>query len=421
MLQSKNGSFKRQNRQGETVHSHIVNISLVLTGKMEIIKGIAADNSIQIIPDIEENLYIKIASPALDRILDIILDNAITYNMPQGTIHISLKSNAKAVILVVRNTGQGISKDRLEQIFTPRGQGASDKKGMRKGLPWVKNIINDISGNISIEINENRETTLTIKFKRKNTKNDKQYKFIEQIEMAGPVKKKRIRLKPETYTDKKKTILVIEKDPELLCFMQEQMKKEFNFFYIRDFLKEIQKLETMPKPDIVIINMTERDYNISGTIHESWEYQNIMLVFYTVAATKRELLKGFRYGSAVEYLDKPCSIDVLCSKIKAILRYRDININRTIEDVKRNIFKAIKSDKKGTTLFEYKATVYDLTEREKKVIRCIVKGMENQEIAEKIGVDIDSVERYIKNAQEKCGLHTRLQLLNFFRNIEGVY
>lgn len=399
-------------RQGEVVykHQHIVNISLVTMGKIELFKGKASDNHIQVISKILENLHIKIASPALDRILDIILDNAIKHNIPRGTILINLESDSKAVILTVRNTGPGIPAEKIKHIFKPQKQSTSGEC-----LPWVKNILIDISGNITIESSMDNETTVTITFKREITKKEKRYRFLEQTESREPVKEQELRLKPESHDDKKKTILVLEKDTELLAFMQKNMEEDFNFYYIRDFSKINQKLEKLPKPNVIIINMTDRDYSLCELVQEKWVNQDILFVFYTAKAEQRELLKGLRYGGAVDYIDKPCSIKVLNTKIQSILRYREKSIMRRMEKVKENIIKAIKLDKKDDGTFITRIELFNLTKREQEVVECIVKDMDDKEIAEKLGISEDAVKILIKNIQERCGLQTRFQIMKFFQ------
>ncbi|MBN2534204.1 MAG: GHKL domain-containing protein [Spirochaetales bacterium] len=385
-------------------------------GKIELYKGIAEDNHRRITSQIEENLYCRIASPALDRILDILFSNAIKHTIPQGNIHISLKSDYKRITLVIRNTGPGISGEQLRYIFKKNKQSSYNEKNIPgTGLPFVKKVINEVSGNITIESNVNKETTVTITLKRQITAEEKRYRFIEQMTSPEPVGEQMIRLKRETYNEEKKTLLVLEKDPVLLAFMQENMEEDFNFYFIRHFSRLKQRLKKIPKPDVVIINMIERDYSLSDSVQEIWSEEDILFVFYTVSATQREILKGLRYGGAVDYIDKPCSIKVLHAKILSILHFRENSIIREFFSVKKRISRALKTDKKDDGIFRHRIYLYNLSACEQEIVHYMIRDMDDKEIAKKMNIEKDSVEKHIKNIQGKCGLVTRFQVIKFFR------
>ncbi|WP_181881524.1 ATP-binding protein [Helicobacter sp. MIT 99-5507] len=44
-------------------------------------------------------------------------DNAIKYNKPKGSVHVSMHKNEHSVILSVQDTGIGIPKDSKDRVF----------------------------------------------------------------------------------------------------------------------------------------------------------------------------------------------------------------------------------------------------------------------------------------------------------------
>ena len=82
----------------------------------------------------------------------ILLDNALKYTNPNGTVEITLKKRHQHILLTVTKTGEGISEEHLERIFDrfyrtdlsrTRSQG-----GYGFGLAIAKAIIEQHKGNI---------------------------------------------------------------------------------------------------------------------------------------------------------------------------------------------------------------------------------------------------------------------------------
>ncbi|MGI6330657.1 MAG: response regulator transcription factor [Zhaonellaceae bacterium] len=55
--------------------------------------------------------------------------------------------------------------------------------------------------------------------------------------------------------------------------------------------------------------------------------------------------------------------------------------------------------------------VETLTEREQEVLNLITNGMSNKEIADKLGLTINTVKGYIKNVYAKLGVNRRVQVV----------
>ena len=98
-----------------------------------------------------------------------LIENAVKYNKPDGTVYISLKSNADSVILCVRDTGIGISPENQSRVFERffRVDYGRDKRvgGTGLGLAIVKHIVDLYGGNISLKskLGEGTEITVTLR------------------------------------------------------------------------------------------------------------------------------------------------------------------------------------------------------------------------------------------------------------------
>ncbi len=91
-----------------------------------------------------------------------ILDNAIKYTLPGGTVTVSLKYDKKEIELSVRDSGVGIPRDQQERVFSKFFRGVNVTKmetdGSGLGLYITKNIIEAHGGKIWFESEKNKGT-----------------------------------------------------------------------------------------------------------------------------------------------------------------------------------------------------------------------------------------------------------------------
>lgn len=102
------------------------------------------EKNIDIIKNIDDNIYIYADMKLIKRVLDNVIGNAIKYSDENSYINIDLKKNEK-VIFSISNKAEEISKEELEKMFKPfyRLEKSRNRKtgGSGLGLYIVKNII----------------------------------------------------------------------------------------------------------------------------------------------------------------------------------------------------------------------------------------------------------------------------------------
>ena len=91
-----------------------LNFSQILNQRVDFFKSIANSKQIEFILDIKENVFIVCDIKKLSKLIDNILSNAIKYNKFQGFIKVTLKDK----ILIIEDSGKGMSKDNLADLFT---------------------------------------------------------------------------------------------------------------------------------------------------------------------------------------------------------------------------------------------------------------------------------------------------------------
>jgi signal transduction histidine kinase/DNA-binding NarL/FixJ family response regulator len=406
--------------QGKPLYKHntIVNISDVIKAKIDLFKNIIKENFLKIESYIESGLYVRISLPALDRILNNIIDNAIKFNRRDGSIIIVSSSNDSSVFINIEDTGYGIPPEKLQHIFKPYYQ-CSNKKGIMQGigagLSLVKSIMDEIGGDIDVESIYQSGTTVKFTFKKEIiTKNNKE-KMIKDIRLSEPIRRMNLTLKKEIFNKEKETILIVEDSVEYIAYLQQNLP-EYNFFYALNGKNALQKIEVMPKPDLIIsdIMMDVMDgFEFLSRLREISEMQDIPFIFLTAKETEADRLQGLRLG-AVDYIVKPFSIPVLKEKIKSLIRDHDIYSKKEVERMERKILKTIKTEKVTGTNFDILFTRYNLSNREQDIVKLIIKGFGNQDIADTLKISADTVKTYITRIRTKCGIRNNVQLTNLF-------
>ena len=98
-------------------------------------------------------------------------DNAIKYNKDEGTVFVSVKSNAENIVLSVRDTGIGIPKEQQERIFERfyRVDKSHSKEvgGTGLGLSIVKHAAKLHDAKITLESEVGKGTEITVIFPKK--------------------------------------------------------------------------------------------------------------------------------------------------------------------------------------------------------------------------------------------------------------
>ncbi|MBN2440681.1 MAG: response regulator [Spirochaetales bacterium] len=408
-------------QQGEMLYDHdkIVNISAITSEKVRLFHPLFNEKEIKVTTEIQNDLYTPIAPFALDRVLNNIIDNAVKYNSPgNGSIHITLTSSAQSIVLTIRDTGIGIPKRHLKYVFKPYFQSLikkNDSHGVGVGLPIVKSIIKEIAGKIAIESEEKKGTVVTITFNKANIPESMREEIIHKTNLSKPLVHKTIHFKPEEYNEKKITVLVVENHKELLVYMQHQMD-DFNFYFALDGREALHKLTTMPKPDIIIsdIMMPHVDgYEFFEKLKSIKEFREIPFIFLTAKTAPDEKIKGLRSG-AIDFIEKPFSIEFLKEKIKTLIRNRDLYNSKNVASLQNKITEILKAPEKSE--YNYSLAVSsNFTAREREIIALLMKGMENREIADHLCISTETVKKHLQSMKEKCNVDNKIQLVNYFR------
>ena len=123
--------------------------------------------------EVTVNLIVKadsriMADPTdMDIIFNNLISNAVKYNKNGGTAEISVDSNADEAIIRFSDTGIGISKEDIENLFTEFVRIKNDKtrniSGSGLGLSIVRKVVDLYNGSISVESKPDEGSIFTVR------------------------------------------------------------------------------------------------------------------------------------------------------------------------------------------------------------------------------------------------------------------
>lgn len=121
---------------------------------------VAATAGINLHNEIEENTTVFADEKMLLSVIQNIVSNAIRYSYKGGKITVTSRKKEDKIVVQIRDTGIGMSKEIQEKLFTPQRNSLSEtnkeKKGRGVGLLLVKGFLETNGGEIWVESTEGK-------------------------------------------------------------------------------------------------------------------------------------------------------------------------------------------------------------------------------------------------------------------------
>lgn len=97
----------------------------------------------------------------INRVITNLLENALKYTEPGGTITVNLSDRQEDILVQIADTGMGISQEHLPHIFDTFYQANSSSAGSGLGLSIVKKIVEAHGGSIWVESKPGKGSTFS--------------------------------------------------------------------------------------------------------------------------------------------------------------------------------------------------------------------------------------------------------------------
>ena len=179
------------------------------------------------------SIFINADRGKLKQIMYNLIGNAIKFTPDKGEVHIDISMKDQMLLVSIRDTGIGISKEDQAKLFQPFVQldSSSNRKfeGTGLGLALVKNLLELHGGTIEVESEKDKGSTFHITVPLNLKDKDLNARVIATEESVDNIQTSTISssrdlviLEPENSDGSEPLILVVEDDPnsrELLSFM----------------------------------------------------------------------------------------------------------------------------------------------------------------------------------------------------------
>lgn len=286
------------------------------------------------------NFYYKINSPneeiiidveKLERILFNLLSNSFKNTPAQGTIHINasieFKDNIKNIKIDVVDSGKGIPKENLKNIFErfyQLGNQDGNVSGGGVGLAFCKSLIDLFKGSIYVKSEPNKETCFTVIIpSSKIEENEIEAIGIKKSFIKNWVPLQKNNDEENNYKElnkKLKKILIVENEIDIQEFLQNALSNAYNITIANNGVEALEKIKKTEFSTIISdVMMPEMDgFELCKRIKENPETCQLPVLLLTALGDNDDLIKGLEFG-ADEYISKPFSLKHLELRLKKLI------------------------------------------------------------------------------------------------------
>ena len=146
--------------------SRTVNFSDLVTGCVLRFESVAFERQVELNSHIQPGLSLSGEPDSLERLVMILLDNAVKYAGDRGRVDVDLSRRQERAVLSVRNTGEPIPPEHLEHLFERfyRVDGSRSRKegGYGLGLAIAHTIVQSHRGQIEVRSSREEGTVFAV-------------------------------------------------------------------------------------------------------------------------------------------------------------------------------------------------------------------------------------------------------------------
>ena len=355
--------MKRNTVRLQNLINQILDISKLETGKVKLqvsegnleqfvktiilsFLSLAESKKIEYVLDLPESSDIVcFDSDKLEKILTNLISNAFKFIAEGGKIRVSFKyitssvDNTPAYARVeIGDTGRGISREKLDRLFDRFYQVSDsdslDAEGTGLGLALTKELVDLYRGEISVDSQEGKGSTFTVKLpvsKSLFTKEEMVTRLYSQDPKPEPIEPVNDQQNPECIDaegypvqatkENKPVILIVEDNADLRNYLSRNLENNYRILKaINGTIGLDIAVECIPDLIISDLMMPEMDgMEMSKQLKTNERTNHIPIIMLTAKADRDSKLAGLETG-ADDYMIKPFDAKELQVRVKNLIQ-----------------------------------------------------------------------------------------------------
>jgi CheY-like chemotaxis protein/two-component sensor histidine kinase len=298
-----------------TISPEVVAVCPLIEDVVFTVKSMAIDKKVQINMKTAEHQGVHVMADRirLRQILLNLLSNGIKYNKDSGTLTVTVeKPEADRIRIVVADTGLGISKENMKDLFKPFNRldaENSNIQGTGIGLTITKRLVKLIGGEIGVE----SELGVGTKF------------YVEL-----PYAEQQVRISEDTHVEHE--MAPVSKDQKVLLYIEDNPTNQKLVEKIIDLRPNISlliapqaglgiELAISKKPDLILmdINLPDMDGYEALNILKSDDGTSHIPVMAVSSNAMPDDINRMRSEEFVDYITKPIDIKLFLKAVDEVL------------------------------------------------------------------------------------------------------
>ncbi|RIJ50403.1 response regulator [Maribellus luteus] len=281
----------------------------------------------------KQNIELWADQNLLQKIIFNLLSNAIKYTPESGIVKVAIDDNGGHIQISISDSGPGIDKKDLPQIFERFYQSrTSNKEGSGIGLSLVKKLVEIQKGTIEVDSKLGKGSEFIIQFKKGNKHFSSSEMALNDTNAEESANEMPF-LEDTTETMGEKTaqaskdrhrILVIDDNDDIRTYVKNSLAQEYKIIDYNnagDGLTEAQKGKiSLIICDVMMPGMDGLEF--CNHIKSDLKTSHIPVILLTAKTSTENKIEGYEKG-ADGYITKPFSMGLLRTRIANLLAQRE--------------------------------------------------------------------------------------------------
>jgi CheY-like chemotaxis protein len=277
------------------------------------VAALAAKREVKVTTEIAGTPHARADRMRLRQVLLNLLSNAVKYNRDGGEVHVSVRPAGNVVRIAVSDTGQGIAKERMAELFQPfkrLGAERSKVEGFGLGLSITRRLIEMMGGRIEVESEPGRGSTFWFELPLERAEESADAPAAPSADLGDGLKSIAA------------TVLCVEDDPANQRLIQAVFSrlKGMRLILAQDG-KQGLDLALSGRPDLILLDIDlpgMNGYEILRVLREREHTKHIPVIGVSARAMPADMDRAVG-ASFHTYLTKPYQLRELHAAIEAAL------------------------------------------------------------------------------------------------------